>query len=102
MIKINQVKLPIRHTMDDLWKTVAKRLEIDSALFKEKVILKKSVDARKKPNLMFVYTVAVSLNNSDSILERFNQDHDISYAYLIQRKHSVCINTGCGHTARYC
>lgn len=79
MIKINQVKLPIRHTMDDLWKTVAKRLEIDSALFKEKVILKKSVDARKKPNLMFVYTVAVSLNNSDSILERFNQDHDISY-----------------------
>ena len=79
MIKINQIKLPIRHSASDLWNAAAKRLRVKSCRFSEKIILKKSIDARKKPDIMFVYTVAVSLDCENEVLEQFSQDSNILF-----------------------
>ncbi len=87
MIKISQIKLPVRHTMDDLWNLAAHRISISVSEFKEKIILKKSVDARKKPDIMIVYTVAVALKSESEILNKWKESADISaYEHLQPQK----------------
>ena len=58
MIRIQQLKLPIEHTMQDLEKKLRRelRLKPEESLVYE--IRKRSVDERKKPELYFNYVIA--------------------------------------------
>ncbi|MDE6698687.1 MAG: FAD-dependent oxidoreductase [Lachnospiraceae bacterium] len=67
MIRISQIKLPVNHKDSDLTKKVYKALRIDSKDIVSIEIYKKSVDARKKPDIMFVYTVDVTVKNEKKI-----------------------------------
>lgn len=67
MIRISQIKLPINHSDSDLEKKVCKLLHIDKSALVSIDVSKKSLDARKKPELMFVYTVDVVLKNENKI-----------------------------------
>lgn len=67
MIRISQIKLPINHSDNDLEKKVCKLLHIDKSALVSIDVSKKSLDARKKPELMFVYTVDVVLKNENKI-----------------------------------
>ena len=61
MIRISQLKLKPDHSPADLERLIRRKLRLkeeDSLSWK---ILRKSVDARKKPDLFFTYTVSVSL-----------------------------------------
>ena len=61
MIRISQLKLKPDHSPADLERLIRRKLRLkeeDSLSWK---ILRKSVDARKKPDLFFIYTVSVSL-----------------------------------------
>ena len=49
MIRINQVKLPVEHTSDALHKKVQELLNYKEPMDVE--IVKRSLDARKKPQL---------------------------------------------------
>ncbi len=69
MIKISQIKLPVEHTMEQLYQKVEKILKIKKGQIKTLKIVKKSIDARKKPELFFVYTVDVSVPEEDKILK---------------------------------
>ena len=60
MIRINQLKLSIHHKPEDLKKKAAKLLRIRPEAIRSLHIVKQSVDARKKEDLLFIYTVAVS------------------------------------------
>ena len=57
MIRIQQLKLPIEHTRQDLEKKLRRelRLKPEESLVYE--IRKRSVDARKKPELYFNYVI---------------------------------------------
>ncbi len=57
-----QVMEPAEET-EELKKTITKKLRLSEQEILSLKILKKSVDARKKNELMFVYTVVVELNN---------------------------------------
>ncbi|MBQ3055220.1 MAG: FAD-binding protein [Oscillospiraceae bacterium] len=61
MVKVSNLSLPLDHTEDDLKRLAAKELKVSAKQILSLDILKKSVDARKKQAVHFVYTVAVSL-----------------------------------------
>ena len=60
MIKISQIKLPIKHTEEDMRNAVAKLLKLKEKSIKDIHIVKKSIDARKD-EIKFIYTVEVEI-----------------------------------------
>ncbi len=80
MIRISQLKLKPDHSRDDLENLIRRKLRLreDEAISWK--ILRQSVDARKKPDLFFIYTVSVSLASplrEQKILRKL-KDSDIS------------------------
>lgn len=70
MLRIGQIKMPLVHTTEELRQKAAKILRVSEDDFIEFHIVKQSIDARKKPDIQFVYTVDISLRKEDSILKR--------------------------------
>lgn len=62
MIKITQLKLALDHTQDDLEKAIYKTLKIKKDQMKSFRLLKKSIDARKKQDIKYIYAIDVELN----------------------------------------
>lgn len=63
MVKIANLTMSLGHTEEDLKRASAKHLKVTQADVLSCEILKKSIDARKKNKVHFVYTLAVSLKN---------------------------------------
>lgn len=65
MLRINQLKLPVNHTKTDLSEKVKKilRCSIEPEIF----IVRRSVDARKKPELYFNYILDVKVKNQKEV-----------------------------------
>ncbi|MDO5406159.1 MAG: FAD-dependent oxidoreductase [Eubacteriales bacterium] len=59
MIRLTQLKLPADHTPEALKKKIAKSLKIAPEAIRAVHIRKQSLDARKKPELFYSYTVDV-------------------------------------------
>ncbi len=59
MIKITQLKLNIGHTEEELIKQIAKQLKLAEHEIRSYIIIKKSIDARKKKEISYSYTVEV-------------------------------------------
>ena len=61
MIVTEQLKLHVGHTRDDLCRQVCKKLGIkDAGKCPDFEIIKRSLDARKKPDIFFVYSVEIT------------------------------------------
>lgn len=69
MIKITQLKLPLKHTEEDLEKKVCKLLQIQPSRLQSIEILKRSLDARKTP-LMYNYQLGVFAEGEEKIVKR--------------------------------
>ena len=97
MIKIDQLKLSIDSNEQDILNAISKKLKLSTKSIIEYSILKKSVDARKKPDIYFVYSIAVKLSAEDEgkVLSRFKKDNNINkyssktYAYPKPKKEAV-------------
>ena len=70
MIRIQQLKLSITHTEEQLKKKMAKMLRISPEDILRYQIRKQSVDARKKQEVSFVYTVDVAVEKEAAVLRR--------------------------------
>lgn len=70
MIRLTQIKLPADHTPEALTKKAAKLLRVSPEEIKELHIRKRSLDARKKPELFYSYTVDVSVKKEAEILHK--------------------------------
>ncbi len=66
MIRLSQVKVPLQHQNEDIKKKCAKLLRIAPADIEEMRIVKKSIDARKKTEISYVYTVDLLLKQKES------------------------------------
>lgn len=75
MIRIQQLTLPITHTEEQLLQKLAKALRIKTDAVREYKIRKQSVDARKKHNVVFVYTIDVDVKNEADILRWVKGTH---------------------------
>ena len=77
MIRISQLKLPVTHKKSDLEKKIYTTLKISSSDLLTWHIEKKSLDARKKPNLFYVYTIAANVQNEKRIIKK-NRNKNIT------------------------
>lgn len=75
MIRVNQIKLSpnCQNEMEALQKKAAKLLRIEPAAIRSLSIVKKSIDARKKPDISMVYTVDVRADGEHKILKKCGQ-----------------------------
>lgn len=70
MLRIGQLKLEPNHTEKELIQKIAKTLRISEKEILSFKIQKQSLDARKKPELKYVYTVDVEVANEQQILRK--------------------------------
>lgn len=80
MIRLQQVKLPITHTRQDLEKAVEKALHIQPQQMQSYEIVKQSLDARKKSDLRYSYVVDVEIARERQIIKKCKN------ASLIEKK----------------
>lgn len=78
MIRILQLKLPVEHTEEELKNKIVKTLRIRPEELKEWKIVRRSVDARKKDALSFVYQIDVKTPKEKKILARSKHNEIMS------------------------
>lgn len=69
MLRISQLKLPVTHTQEQLEKKLLKMLRISRKDLGHYYIRKRSLDARKKPELYYVYSIDVEIKNEERVLK---------------------------------
>lgn len=93
MIRVSQIKMKIKHSEAELEQAVKKSLYIKDEDFIAMVIEKKSLDARKKPDLFYVYTVGVEVNNEKILLERLNRKKkQTNIQMLTKKKYQISVS----------
>ncbi|MBR2047863.1 MAG: hypothetical protein IJ960_04620 [Oscillospiraceae bacterium] len=71
MIRIRDITLPPAHALSQLDFEAAKLLRIPNSAVRQVKIVKKSIDARKKPDVRVNYTIDVKVNgNEEKILKK--------------------------------
>lgn len=94
MIRINQLKLNIHHTEKDLEEKICKTLKIKPEELTEFYIVKRSLDARKKNDIQYSYTLQIVLKDENKILKR-NKDNNIcrdnSVYYKLPENGTACL-----------
>lgn len=68
MLRVSNIKLPIPHSSEDLERKIRKLLHYQGKM--EYAVIRKSLDARKKPQLYEVYTVHVTVEAEASVLRK--------------------------------
>ena len=90
MIRISQLKLKTDHTKADLGKKVLKTLHLKEDSLLSYCIRKQSLDARKKPELYYVYTVDAEIAGEKAVLK----NKKIKNISKVQEKPYKCEITG--------
>lgn len=113
MIQMTQLKLPISHTEEELKKKVLQMLHLRNGQIGQINIVKRSVDARKKPDLFFIYTVNVEIKGEANYLKQMHrklpkgaemileQPYEFPKKGSIPMKHRPVI-VGCGPAGLFC
>ena len=89
MIRIRQVKVPIIDDNDMcIKKKISNKLNIDNSFINNYKIIKKSIDARDKSNIFYVYELDVLVSDEDKIIRR-NKSSDIFISPIEEYKFEV-------------
>ena len=112
MIRVRQVKLNILDdSIDNLIKMVSKKIKVKNSDILEYKIVKKSIDARYKPELFYIYELDIKVKNEEEILNRNKNNLDIilstSEEYLMPSKGNIILNkriavVGSGPAGLFC
>ncbi|MCR5161996.1 MAG: FAD-dependent oxidoreductase [Lachnospiraceae bacterium] len=86
MLRIDQLKMRPDHTPEELRSAVARQLRLPEGASFRMQIRRRSVDARKKPDIFYVYTVDVSVANETKVLKKtksrsIRQVREIRYSF---------------------
>lgn len=110
MIRIGQLKLNPDHSEKELLQKIAKTLRISDKEILGFQIKKQSIDARKKPDLKYVYTIDVKVSNEQQILKK-QKNNQISIVkeskyHFPDNRERLCktrpIIIGCGPAGMFC
>ncbi len=87
MIRITQIKLPIKHSREDMVGAIAKTLKIPPQKIKDFTIIKKSIDARKN-EVKYIYTVEITIaleaKENESVIVNRSRNENVSIAERAQ------------------
>ena len=91
MLRINQLKLHPGHTKEELENKICSFLRIKKEDLKEMSIVKQSIDARKKPEIFFTYTIDVKVSHEKNILKKMKNKVSLSSdtKYIIQKGNPI-------------
>ncbi len=78
MLRLTEIKLPLDHPADAIQAAVLKRLKIDAAALISFTIFRRGYDARKRSEILLVYTIDVDVKNEAAQLKRFEGDAKLS------------------------
>lgn len=70
MLRVNEIRLPLDHTPDDLRRAVLARLGIDNTQLICFTIFRRSHDARKKNAILLIYSLDVDVADEAAVLKR--------------------------------
>ena len=70
MIQVNNLSISIYKSKDDLLKKVAKELKVKQTDIIKFDVIKKSIDARKKEDVKYVYSLAVKVKEETKLLKK--------------------------------
>lgn len=76
MLQINQIKIPVEKTFDSkqelhaVYQAAAKKIGIKPEWLQDVCIIKKSLDARKKPQLFYVYSITCQVKDEKKVLKK--------------------------------
>ena len=110
MIRISQIKLPIPHSDTALQSKIASLLHIKEKDIISYEILRRSIEARKKEPLSYVYTVSVNIKNENTSLQhcktkQISKAEQIAYRFPAsgdQILHTRPIVIGSGPAGLFC
>lgn len=88
-IRINNLKLHLDHTEQELKEAVEKKLRLPIAKVKSYDIVKRSLDARKKNNIIYVYQLEAELLTDEKQLVKKLSDADVQIVKLKKEKTSI-------------
>lgn len=71
MLEVRQIKLPVNHEYEDIALSIASELRLKKIFGQDIVefdysVIRKSIDARKKPAIYYIYNVCVDFKNRDN------------------------------------
>ena len=92
MLRIDQIKIRVSDKQPDLRKAVCSRLKISDSDITYAGILRRSLDARKKPELYYVFSLCVGCRNEDKLLRKFSKDTCVS---KYEKKEYMLPEQGC-------
>ncbi len=75
MIRISQLKLEVLHTEKQLVLKICKILGIHKDMLKNYQIQKMSIDARKKPQIFYIYVIDVEVSDEKQILSKIKDNN---------------------------
>jgi hypothetical protein len=90
VLRITELKLPLDHTDDDLKAAILKRLGVDAADLVGYTVFRRGYDARKRSDIVFIYSVDVELRQESVVVARRAGDAhirptpDMRYRYVAQ------------------
>jgi uncharacterized FAD-dependent dehydrogenase len=90
VLRITELKLPLDHTDDDLKAAILKRLGVDAADLVGYTVFRRGYDARKRSDIVFIYSVDVELRQESAVVARRAGDAhirptpDMRYRYVAQ------------------
>ena len=82
MIQVRSLRLDPGESEDKLRKKAARELHISEREISELIITKKSLDARKKNDIHWLYSVAVKISDEDRILARSKSKNVCRYEHF--------------------
>ena len=71
MIRLRDISMPPEHSASQLQFEAAKLLRVSASKIRELKIVKRSVDARKKPEVKIIYTLDVTVEGSEGKILRY-------------------------------
>ncbi|MGN0298469.1 MAG: FAD-dependent protein [Lachnospiraceae bacterium] len=113
MIRINQLKLPIEHKQSELEKKIIQQLHLKQNQLECYKIVKQSLDARKKPELFFSYTIDVKIKGEEKYLKNCKGKLPKGTEAIVERRYQFPtaegvvmphrpVIVGCGPAGLFC
>lgn len=111
MIRLRQIEVNIKNdSVDNVLKKCASKLNVKAEEIQEYKIIKKSLDARKKPELFFSYEIDVKVKNEEKILQLKKGNtifKSLSQEYIFPKKGQEKLNfrpivVGFGPAGMFC
>ena len=109
MIRVKQVKVSVQD--NNLVRCIAKKLKVREKDIKNFIVKKKSLDARHKPDIFYIYEVDVEVDNEIDILNKNKNNEDVCAStiekYIFPSKGEIVLNNrpvvvGSGPAGLFC